>query len=40
MRERLRFCGGMLTVRSTPNEGTEVAAEVVAVKRMAALAST
>jgi PAS domain S-box-containing protein len=40
MRERLRFCGGMLTVRSTPNEGTEVAAEVVAVKRMAAVAST
>ena len=39
MRERLRFCGGMLTVRSTPNEGTEVAAEVVAVKRMAAVAS-
>jgi signal transduction histidine kinase len=40
MRERLRFCGGMLKVSSTPNEGTEVAAEVVAVKRMAGLAST
>jgi len=40
MRERLRFCGGMLTVRSTPNEGTEVAAEVVAVKGMAAAAKT
>ena len=39
MRERLRFCGGMLTVRSIPNEGTEVAAEVVAVQRMAAVAS-
>jgi len=40
MRERLRFCGGLLTVKSAPNQGTEIAAEVVAVKKMAAAAST
>jgi PAS domain S-box-containing protein len=40
MRERLRFCGGVLTVRSAPNQGTEIAAEVVAEKKMAATAST
>jgi len=40
MRERVRFCGGMLTVRSAPNEGTEIAAEVVAVKTMAATVGT
>jgi len=40
MRERLRFCGGMLTVKSAPNQGTEIAAEVVAVKAKPATAST
>jgi len=40
MRERLRFCGGLLTVKSAPNEGTEIAAEVVAVKKMVATASS
>jgi signal transduction histidine kinase len=40
MRERLRFCGGMLTVKSAPNQGTEIAAAVVAVKAKAATAST
>jgi PAS domain S-box-containing protein len=40
MRERLRFCGGMLTVKSAPNQGTEIAAEVVAVKAKAATVST
>ena len=40
MRERLRFCGGLLTVKSAPNQGTEIAAEVVAVKKMAATASS
>ena len=40
MRERLRFCGGLLTVKSAPNEGTEIAAEVVAVKKMAATAGS
>lgn len=38
MRERLRFCGGLLTVRSAPDQGTEIAAEVVAAKTMAATA--
>jgi len=40
MRERLRFCGGLLTVKSAPKQGTEIAAEVVAVKKMAATASS
>ena len=40
MRERLRFCGGLLTVKSAPNQGTEIAAEVVAVEKMAATVSS
>ena len=36
MRERLRFCGGVLSVRSALNEGTEISAEVAAAKKFAA----
>ena len=39
MRERLRFCGGMLLVDSAPNQGTEITAEVAAVKKFAATAN-
>ena len=39
MRERLRFCGGLLSVTSAPNAGTEIAAEVAAPKKLAASAS-
>jgi len=35
MRERLRFSGGVLTVNSAPNEGTEITAEVAPVKKLA-----
>ncbi len=35
MRERLHFCGGALSVTSAPNQGTEIAAEVVTVKKLA-----
>ena len=28
MRERLRFCGGKLSVKSAPNQGTEITAEI------------
>ncbi len=36
MRERLHFCGGALSVKSVLNQGTEIAAEVVALKKLAA----
>ncbi len=32
MRERLRFCGGVLSVKAAPNEGTVITAEVLAAK--------
>jgi signal transduction histidine kinase len=35
MRERVRFCGGALYVKAAPNEGTEIAAEIAAGKKMA-----
>lgn len=38
MRERLRLCGGVLRVKSNPNEGTEIAAEVPAPAKVAAAA--
>jgi len=38
MRERLRLCGGVLSVRSSPNEGTEIAAEVPTPAKVAAAA--
>ena len=38
MRERLRICGGVLSVKSAPNQGTEIAAEVAAVHILAAAA--
>lgn len=39
MRERLRFCGGVLTVKSAPDQGTEIAAEVLLGKKFAAVVS-
>jgi PAS domain S-box-containing protein len=39
MRERLRFCGGLLSVKSVPNRGTEVVAEVATEKVLAAAAT-
>jgi PAS domain S-box-containing protein len=39
MRERLRFCGGVLSVKSAPNQGTEIAAEIADAKKLAALAN-
>ena len=39
MRERLRLCGGVLHVKSSPNEGTEIAAEVPAPAKVAAAAA-
>lgn len=36
MRERLSFCGGVLSVKSVPNQGTEITAEVAAAKKLAA----
>jgi PAS domain S-box-containing protein len=36
MRERLSFCGGVLSVKSAPNQGTEITAEVVTAKKLAA----
>ena len=39
MRERLRLCGGMLSVKSLPNRGTEITAEIAAAKVLA-LAAT
>jgi PAS domain S-box-containing protein len=38
MRERLRLCGGMLSVKSAVNKGTEVAAEIALAKKMVASA--
>ena len=38
MRERLRFCGGVLSVRSTLNKGTEISAEVACAKKFATTA--
>jgi len=35
MRERVRFCGGVLSVISAPNQGTEIAAEIAAMKKVA-----
>lgn len=34
MRERLRFCDGVLSVRSTPNQGTEITAEVACLQKL------
>ena len=39
MRERVRFCGGLLLVKSAPNLGTEITAEVAVTKDMAAIAN-
>jgi PAS domain S-box-containing protein len=39
MRERLRFCGGVLSVKSAPNQGTEIAAEVAVSKKIGSAAS-
>ncbi|HTZ34112.1 MAG TPA: PAS domain S-box protein [Methylomirabilota bacterium] len=39
MRERLRLCGGVLRVKSSPNKGTEIAAEVTAPAKVAAAAA-
>jgi PAS domain S-box-containing protein len=39
MRERLRLCGGVLLVKSAEGEGTEIAAEVPAVVKVAAAAA-
>ena len=38
MRERLRLCGGILSVKSAVNKGTEVAAEIALAKKMVASA--
>jgi PAS domain S-box-containing protein len=40
MRERLRFCGGVLSVKAAPNEGTEITAEVAAAKAHALTANS
>jgi PAS domain S-box-containing protein len=40
MRERLRFCGGELSVKAAPNEGTVITAEVVAAKAPAYTANS
>lgn len=40
MRERLRFCGGMLYVKSSPGHGTEIVAEVAAAKKLAVAATS
>ena len=34
MRERLRFCDGVLPVRSAPNQGTEITAEVAWLQKL------
>ncbi len=39
MRERLRLCGGLLSVQSAPDQGTEITAEVAAIKKLAVGAS-
>jgi PAS domain S-box-containing protein len=39
MRERLRLCGGMLSVKSVSNRGTEITAEIAAAKVLAATAT-
>jgi len=39
MRERLRFCGGMLFVNSAPGQGTEIIAEVAVTKKQTAAAT-
>jgi PAS domain S-box-containing protein len=39
MRERLRLCGGILTVETVPDQGTVITAEVVASKSPAAVAT-
>jgi PAS domain S-box-containing protein len=40
MRERLSFCGGFLSVKSAPNQGTEITAEVVAAGKLAPTANS
>jgi PAS domain S-box-containing protein len=40
MRERLHFCSGELTVKSAPDQGTEIVAEVLALKNLAANGNT
>ncbi|HTZ46695.1 MAG TPA: PAS domain S-box protein [Verrucomicrobiae bacterium] len=41
MRERLRICGGMLGVKSAPDQGTEITAQIaVPVRRLAATANS
>jgi PAS domain S-box-containing protein len=40
MRERVRFCGGVLSVKSAPKQGTEIAAEVGATKKVAVTANS
>jgi signal transduction histidine kinase len=40
MRERVRFCGGVLSVKSAPKQGTEIAAEVAATKKLAVTANS
>jgi len=40
MRERLSFCGGTLSVKSAPSQGTEITAEVAAAKKLAAGANS
>jgi signal transduction histidine kinase len=37
MRERVRFCGGLLSVKSAPDLGTEITAEVAVTKDTAAI---
>jgi PAS domain S-box-containing protein len=39
MRERLRYCGGLLSLKSAPNRGTEITAEIAAAKVLAAAAA-
>jgi PAS domain S-box-containing protein len=39
MRERLNFCGGVLTVNSSPSQGTEITAEVAIARKLAATAN-
>jgi signal transduction histidine kinase len=39
MRERVRFCGGLLSVKSAPDLGTEITAEVAVAGDTAAIAN-
>lgn len=39
MRERLRLCGGLLSVKSAPNQGTEITAEIDAAKSVGVAAN-